>query len=150
MEDAATETPAPAAPVAPMVLSPALWFAQSLPRPDELANDSLYRHNPAFVVDGVCVRDDTHGSTPASRERFLSYLRDALFMVQFHDPRRYRTIIRQFRFIANRISPGVTHYHHAAKYFSIDFAQLTFDDKNTIHPWYVAYIAVLLVRDSAY
>lgn len=110
----------------------------------------FYQSHPSFVADGVCVRDDTPGSSPAESQRFLSYVRDALFLIQFHDPHRYRRITQQFRFVANRICPNVTHYRHVDRFCSIDFGKLTFDDNGTIHPWHVAYIAVLLVHSSAY
>jgi len=112
--------------------------------------ERFYQSHPAFVVDGVCVRDDTIGTSPAARERFLAYVRDALFLIQFHDPFRYRRIVRHFRFIANALCPNITHYHYVNNFFMIDFEQLTFEDNGTIHPWYVAYVAVLLVNGSTY
>ena len=107
------------------------------------------RHS-ATTIDGVRVLDFGELPSGANHDRFTAYLRDALFLIRFHDPVRYRRVVRHVRHFESAPCRTMAHFTPSTRTCVIDFNKEPLDDGGIIHPWYVAYFAGVIVHEATH
>lgn len=94
---------------------------------------------------GICLCDIN--SKKADDSEFIARTKQALDMIEQKDPRRFRRIQKELRYIANKELNMTGQYQHSIKCCFIDYGQYPFKT----HPeWYLCLYAGLLVHEATH
>ena len=86
----------------------------------------------------------------ADDETFFDFTKEALDLIQCHDPQRFRIIEREIRCIVNREYIAAASYDRPLRACRIDFGRFPIRNQDEHHEWYLALYATMLVHEATH
>jgi len=97
-------------------------------------------------IDGVVICDFSVGSI-SSPNGFVIPTREAMALIRNIDPRRYRRVCRQFRYIVNQELGEGGNYEQKLKVCNVDYSRLLSSDNPQ---WRLRQYAFLLIHEATH
>src|SRR5690348_2743535 len=112
------------------------WFQEWLVR-----TSVRDRYGPIYLVDMTANQED---------DGFVTFTKQALNLIERTDPRRYRRVEREIRYIVNTYLVSSAEYRRGIRRCSVDFARYKVDPSHPRYEWYLASFACTLIHEATH
>ncbi|MBC8142685.1 MAG: hypothetical protein H7Y38_14745 [Armatimonadetes bacterium] len=131
-----------------------LWYrGRHYLNPFAVLRDSFFRslaRDGGDTFDGIAICSFALDDTEETEERFVNYVREALALIRTHDPVRYRRVKRHLHSVVNQSCETNAQVNLWANQCQIDFNRWSLADNGATHPWYIAFVAKLIVHEATH